>query len=88
MARIPDTWYPAPLPHSHISNLNKALLGLGAGYWVPGTGFQVPGPGTWDLIPAPDWDRRRGPDTEHREPSPTRTPSLHSAPHGCFFQRP
>jgi len=44
-----------------------------------GTGFQVPGTGTWDPIPVPD--RRRGPDTEHRGPSrKTRTPGMHPDP--------
>jgi hypothetical protein len=23
---VPGTWYLAPVPHSHISNLNKAVL--------------------------------------------------------------
>jgi len=38
----------------------------GTGYQVSGTGYLVPGTG----YPAPEPVRRRGPDTEHRRPSP------------------
>jgi hypothetical protein len=38
----------------------------GTGYPVSGTGYLAPG--TW--YPAPEPVRRRGPNTEHRRPSP------------------
>jgi hypothetical protein len=28
---VPGTWYLAPVPHSHISNLNKAIAHFPAG---------------------------------------------------------
>jgi len=46
-----------------------------------GTGARSQVPGTW--YPAPEPNRRRGPDTEHRGPSPTCTPGLHPA--SCIF---
>jgi hypothetical protein len=38
----------------------------GTGYPVSGTGYLAPG--TW--YPAPEPNQRRGPDSEHRRPSP------------------
>jgi hypothetical protein len=59
---VPGTWYLAPVPHSHISNLNKALFlscimhtpcasfsKTGAKYRVSGIGYRLSG--TWDLVP-------------------------------------
>jgi hypothetical protein len=67
---VPWTWYLEPVPHSHTSNLNKAIPRVRvfrsmrrAFRLVPGTGYQVSG--TWHL----------GPGTRYRINAEGRTPS-------------
>jgi hypothetical protein len=56
---VPGTWYLAPVPHSHLSNLNRALL------WGSGTGYRVPA--IWHL--GPGTRHRSRSDAEGRTPS-------------------
>ena len=50
----------------HTTCAGFSKTGASTGYPVSGTGYLTPG--TW--YPAPEPVRRRGPNTEHRRPSP------------------